>query len=276
MPVDFNTPDGATSPQKEGAMFGPVPLWERKAKARRSGRGAARDPGLEAGEPGLGAAPMAAAPTADPAYEHEPESFRYEPIRAERRRSGAPAGLIVAGVAAVAAISALGWYMNRPSESGMAELTPGAPGSGEVAIVAPPPASPLPTSAAGAPPGAPIGVTAQTAEISPTREAADAAARRTERAARSGSADAPRRPASRVRPADARSVEDAGVDASATAPMVTPPEPQSGATGPTLDMPPEQIDPSLDPTLPANRPSTTGRSPAAPPNGPSADDGATP
>ena len=260
-------------------MFAPVPLWERQAKAHRRGRRAvraARDPALDPGEPGVGAAAMGAAPLADPADTLESESFRYEPIRSERRRSGAPAGLVIAGVAAVAAVGALGWYMNRPSDAGMAELTPGSPGSGEVALAAPP-TSPLPTAAAGAPPGAPMGVTPEMAKISPSREPADAATRASGRAAASrGETHDVRRSTSRVRPAPSRSVQDAGVNASATAPMINLPSPPSGATGPTLDMPPEQIDPSLDPTLPANRPSTPAPSTSAPATSPGVGDATTP
>src|SRR5690242_10856364 len=129
MPVDFSAPDGAASPPNEGTMFAPTPLWDREPKKRRGGRRAAasravRDPAIDAGEAGAGAGVIGATTAAEPAdAAYETQSVARSEASSSRR-GGVPAGAVAAGVAAVAALAAVGWYASRPHDTGVAELTP--------------------------------------------------------------------------------------------------------------------------------------------------------
>jgi hypothetical protein len=229
-------------------MFAPTPLWDRDARKRRRDNGgmAARrptsDPAMDAGEPGAGAGVLGATTAAeplDPAYETQTADI-------ERRsgRGGMAAGAIVAGVVVVAGLGALGWYAGQLHDRGIAELTPGAPATGEIALNSgPPPASSTAPDAAWAAPSQ-----ESTSAPQPTHR----------------SAAAP--PRVRPAPAPQSSALSSGVDASATAPTVDTPPPS-----PTeRSLQPSPSNPVVNPPNPAAPPSAT-----TPPPG-SVDDSAAP
>ena len=274
MPTQFTAQDGATRPLNDGVAFAPTPVWERGNKRRGSGpRPASRDPAIDSGEPAAWAAPE----PADAAYESQP--FSYQAIRADDRSGGGRrAGLIVAGVAALAIVGAVGWYVNRPQQGGVAELTPGVPVATPMALAAAPPA-PAQPSMASAPTPAPVAPPAATA--APASEAAThvraASASPAPRAsvARPHAGDTSEAQAAtarenaaaaRVRPADANSALESSVTAGASTPMVTPPPPRpSGgtSTGPAVDTPTERVAPGLDPTPSQAQPGTGLPSPSS-------------
>jgi len=253
MPAEFNAPEADETARTDGLMFSSTPLWERGQRRRKRATPPSRDPAMDAGEP---AAATAAEPT-DPAY--ETQAFSYDPIRPAQPRKAMSVGALAAGVAAIAVVGALGWYMNRPAGGGVAELTPGAPESSPITLAAAPPVAPVTSSQPAPPPATPA------PNAIPSRAASDAAApapsRTPQRTARAST--------SRVRPAQAAGATEAGVDASAVAPMIEPPAPAAPKLGPTLSMPAEQVAPSLDPAPPsgASSPPATTTTPVAPPPG---------
>lgn len=245
MPVDFTSPEGASSSKTESSMFAPTPLWERDAhKRRRSDRFAARrsDPAMDAGEAGAGAGVIGATTAAEPAdtaYETRPADLKLHDVR-----GGVAAGAVGAGVVVAVALAGVGWYAGQRRDHGILELTPGAPATSEIALnSAPPSATPRPTG----PPPAPAETT-----TTHTRSRAPAESR--------PAADKPvgRAPTPRVRPAEQTSALRAGVEASATAPVIDTPPPSPNAS-------PMQATPSnpvVNPPNPAPPPST-----ATPPAG---------
>lgn len=141
---------------------------------------------------------------------------------APARRSGMPVAAIAAGVVALGAVGAAGWYATRTND-GVAELTPGAAQESMAVAQAPPtPAAPLTAStspaAVGAsttPPSAPAATSTATTTASAT----------TERRATVRTASA-----SRTRPATAASApsaSEAGINASGTATIPAGPQPYS-------------------------------------------------
>jgi hypothetical protein len=263
MPVDFTDPEGTTTrqtdPKTEGSMFAPTPLWDRAPKARRRAAATTRrprnDPAMEAGEPGAGAGVIGATTAAEPLdIAYETQAAGTEP-RVRRRGVGTA---VAAGVVVVAALGAVGWYASQPRAQGVAELTPGAPASSQVALnTAAPPANPAPVSSAPAPDSA---TTVQDSATTTTRPATPAAPRPTAKSV------ATRAPAPRVRPANNASALSSGVDAGTTAPVVNTP-------APTPSVSPMQATPPVNPIMPTPAPATP--STTAPPAG-STDDSAAP
>lgn len=232
MPVDSGARDGADQPEAGVAMFAPNPLWARDRTPRR-GRSAS-DPAMDAGEagPGLGE-------PVDAAYETQPATIGVETGAPPRR--GTPAGMIVVGAAALAAIAAVSWYASRPHDRGIPELTPGVPAASQVAFTTAPPDAAPPAQA-------------NEPDARPPSVASDAGARRpTQPAARA---------TPRVRPAEGRSATDAGVNASATTPpMIASPAADPMTVNPAPAMPRDLGAPVASPIAPA---------PATPPNDPAA------
>jgi len=283
MPVDFNAPDdepkdGDPKAENEESMFAPTPLWDRDPKRRRDRRAAAsravRDPAMDAGEAGAGAIGGAAEP-ADVVYETQPA---IAPEGMQMRRRGS-AGAVAAGVVAIAAIAAIGWYATRPRDSGLAELTPGAATTGPA--TAPTAAAPaasqlavnLPHAAATAPPAttAPVRDRTTTAPVrdrtttTTTRATAPVAPHRTHTTL------AARAPAPRVRPAQPSSAMEAGVNAGATAPMISTPAPTPApATAPAMDAGP------VNPVTPPSPTTTTPSGATAQPVNPASEPTTTP
>ena len=261
MPVNFTDPEGATMPKTDGSMFAPTPLWDRAPKKRRratpeAARQPRNDPAMDAGEPGAGAGVLGATTAAeplDPVYETQP------PVMEHTSRTGVVAGAIAVGVVVVAALGGVGWYASQSRAHGVAELTPGAPATSQVALnTAAPPANPTP--AAGSP--APVSDSASTPQDSSPASVHGAIPATPRHTAKSL---ATRAPTPRVRPAENSSALSSGVDASTTAPMINTPTPSPSAS-------PMQAAP-INPVVPAPppaRPATT-----SPPAG-ATDDSAAP
>ncbi|CAN7400003.1 hypothetical protein LJR225_002534 [Phenylobacterium sp. LjRoot225] len=255
MPVDFSSPEGGVPLQNDGVMFAPTPLWDRDVKKRRGRRDAssraARDPAITAAEPSEAVyAPQSAAE------------------RTATRRRGVPTGAIAAGLAAVVAAGAIGWYASQPRNAGVAELTPGATATSQAALntapvitaplntAAPPSVSPL---AAAAPPATQTAsTTRETAKTTTTRASTPAVTQRSRT-----TTVAARAPTPRVRPAESNSALDAGVNAGATAPMISTPAPTPApAMASAMDSVP--VSP-VAPTAPVtSAPSAVTPQPAAP------------
>ena len=265
MPVNFTAPEGATLPKTDGSMFAPTPLWDRAPKKRRRGASAAarqprNDPAMDAGEPGAGAGVLGATTAAeplDPVYETQP------PVLAHSNRTGMVAGAIAVGVVVVAALGGVGWYASQSRAPGVAELTPGAPATSQVALnTAAPPVNPMPAASSPAPVPAPVNDSASTSQdssASGVHGVIPAAPRHTAKSV------ATRTPTPRVRPADNSSALSSGVDASTTSPMINTPAPAPSAS-------PMQAAP-VNPVVPAPAPATP--STTSPPAG-STDDSAAP
>ncbi|WP_309087570.1 hypothetical protein [Phenylobacterium sp.] len=186
---------------------------------------------------------------------HEADSGLVAPIgrghtRAEPgRRSGMPAAAIAAGVVALGAVGAAGWYASR-SNDGVAELTPGA--AQESLAVAQAPTTPAATTTAAATANSERRATVRTASTSRTRPAAAMSA---------------------------PSATEAGINASGTATLPTGPQPYSalnpgastdtattGATGSSGVTTTPSVTPAPIPSTPpiASDPSPTTSSPATP------------
>lgn len=265
MPVNFTAPEGATLPKTDGSMFAPTPLWDRAPKKRRRGASTAarqphNDPAMDAGEPGAGAGVLGATTAAeplDPVYETQP------PVLAHSNRTGVVAGAIAVGVVVVAALGGVGWYASQNRAPGVAELTPGAPATSQVALnTAAPPANPMPAADSPAPAPAPVNDSATTSQDSSAATAQGAIPAAPRHTAKSV---ATRAPTPRVRPADNASALSSGVDASTAAPMVNTPAPAPSAS-------PMQATPPVNPVIPAPAPATP--STTSPPPGSTDDSGA--
>ncbi|MCR5874625.1 hypothetical protein LRS10_10865 [Phenylobacterium sp. J426] len=150
---------------------------------------------------------------------------------APARRSGAPMAAIAAGVVALGAVGAAGWYATRGGD-GVAELTPGAD---SLAVAE----APMTTEPAMATPSASTTSTAPGALAAATPAPSTPAAERTStiRTAQVRS-DAPARPAAAT---GAASAADQGIDASGTASLPAGPQaystlnPGSGGAAATPD-----------------------------------------
>jgi cytoskeletal protein RodZ len=248
MPVDFSTSDRFVPAQSDGVMFAPTPIWDRDTKKRRNRRAAAgrpmRDPTPEAGE----SRSAYAAEPVDAAYEAQAGS----PERATSRRRGVPAGAIVAGLAAVALVSAVGWYASQPRDDGATEVAPGATATSQTALntATPPSATPMPVASTPAPQAAAAPLeTAPAAAVRASTPVVTHQTRTTTTVARA--------PAARVRPAERNSALDAGVNAAASAPTIATPAPT-----PAMDSAP--VSPPVSPMAPT-APTMSGPSVASPP-----------
>ena len=251
-----NTPDSSTA---DTPMFAPIPSWERNRKRRAFGgahRTAAPAPAVENRPPTgrLDAVETADLLAADPTFAGLSPSVGSTKARA--RATIAPLA-IAAGIIALGGLAAAGWYANQPHEQGVAQLTPGSTSVTTTTTGAPPKAA-ASNDAAAAP--------AETAAVSPPQGATT-----TTRTTRFSTADR----LARTRPAAARSVGDAGANASTTLP--DGPQPFSGtATSPALISPspaPVQDAPAPEPveaapapvvaTPPMTAPDTTALNPPA-------------
>jgi hypothetical protein len=271
MPTDFSDrPDPNDSP-----MFAPIPAWERNKKRRgfgRSARSAARpdatvaetiadEPRSFAGESaaaGMGAGAMGASAMGaermdyvDPTETTFAGTPAYATRTTTRRSNGAPLA-IAAGIILVGGLAAAGWYATQPHGQGVAELTPGAPGSTTTTT----------DTAAAAPPLAPSQMAANTPPPMP-EPARAAPARTTTRTTVTH----------HVARGAGRSAEDVGVNAAATiparpqayAPSAQAPAP-APAPAPTLTPAPTQAAPAPAPTPPVDTaPATTPPSPSPTP-----------
>jgi len=290
MSADFNAPEGARSPETssetESPMFAPTPVWARTTKKRRgrgdrSDTGATQapaqswsDPALDAGEAGAGAGVLGATTAAEPADADYEIGSTSSP---ERR--GVSAAAIVGGLAALAAIGAVGWYASQPHDRGVAQMTPGAPAASESATsetalntATPPPVSPAATTPAPADSTTPA-ATATTTDTHRTVKIARPA--RATAAAHRQTTVAERAAAPRARPTGDYSAMDTGVNASATAPMVhtpapAPTPPAAGmntaptASNPATVNPAPAVAPTPDVTAPPAVTTTAPSTPAAP------------
>jgi Meckel syndrome type 1 protein len=256
MPVDFTAgpPQGDPTPT-ESAPFAPIPTWERNNKRR--GKGGERR-SFFSQEPAKTAVIGAAAGATTGAMADEtplsgtPTYADRRSITARRGGSAAPIA-IVAGLLILAGVAAAGWYATQPHDQGMAEMTPGGA----------PSAAPAETSSA---PTTGPALAQNTAAPAPTAKAAAAARPHATMPA-----------ARRQAPASARSrsVEDEGVNASATvptpapraAPVTPPPSAAAPAPAPT-PVPATPAPPAAAPVNPANPPPTETTSPTPPPDQP--------
>jgi Meckel syndrome type 1 protein len=241
-------------------MFAPIPSWERNRKRRGFGgsrRTAAVAPEVAAfDDPALGATTLGAETLDTPAYASRPVA----------RHSGGRAMAITAGVLAIGALAAAGWYASQPHESGVAQLTPGTTTTTSVATngqlamnsaTAPPAATPAPVPAE--PAAAPA---ATTTTRTTTTHVSSAAAPVTAR----------RVTVARARPAATRSAGDTGVNASATLPAAPQPYSGSAASSSTTVNPapapspaPVQSEPAPTPAAPAAPEATPPATMATPP-----------
>jgi hypothetical protein len=292
MSMDSNGPDSSKpATDEDGGMFAAQPIWERNQKRKGLGKRRSASPAAAAPvspEPRTFAAerdydePMAldtpvTAP-ADRAADTYAERATTGPAansiqaaeadagaaprasrltRAPKSRGVAPAA-IAAGVVALGALGAAGWYMSRDRE-GVPELTPGSTTTSEVAAAPLTPTNPPAqvatnqTAPAALPPvDLPPTAAAQAREASRAAAPARVAARTTARA----------RPA-----AAAPSATSAGANASTSAVLPDGPQPYSslspGTTAPTQVNPPLV---TLPPTTeaPAQVPSTPSTLPQEP------------
>ncbi|ACG77010.1 hypothetical protein PHZ_c0596 [Phenylobacterium zucineum HLK1] len=260
MSMDHTGMRGATAPgaelnnthntgDAEGSLFAPIPAWERGKKRKGLGRG----------KPAAAAAPVAAEPrsfdsptdrpamdrpamdrpmtetrpmTGTAAYADEDahgEAGLVAPIGRTRtrtggpaRKSGMPAAALAAGVVALGAVGAAGWYVTQ-QDDGVAELTP-APATESLAIAQNDPMAD-PMMGASGPAMASANLTAGAQAAAETPPASEARVSETrERAAPARTASAPR---VRSAAAPAASATEAGINASGSAALPDGPQPYS-------------------------------------------------
>jgi hypothetical protein len=267
MTINTSAPDGDATSDADTGLFAPRPLWDREPK-KRSLFGGSRpqraapivpvtpdapltDRGLDAAEAGAGAGVVGATTAAEPMD----SAYETQPLRRTAPRRAPPTGAIAAGVAAVAALAGVGWYMAQPHDNGALMMTPGTPAASQVALnTAAPGAAQLPVGAT---------TTTQSTTTQSTRAtpASDTAAPRTIAPATAAEptvrvrTTAARAPAHRARPATDFSAMDTGVNASATAPT-TPSAPAAPTPAPAT-LAPAPVNPviapptSVAPTSPA-------------------------
>lgn len=266
MSMDFNGRESEKPiTDQEGVMFAAQPVWERSRK--RKGFGARRAATPVAQEPRSFAAerdeePMALDTPVDRAYGRSEYVTTHSTLAAEPEVEGdgglvAPIGIgrgasrstrakasggvapaaIAAGVLALGALGATGWYMSRADTSGVPELTPGSTTS-QVAV------APLTPTA----PPAQVAVNDTPPPPAPAPRAAEPARTST-----------PARSTARARPAQASSAATAGVNASATTALPDGPQPYSSASPsqapapvnpPVVALPPASEAPAAVPSTP--------------------------
>ncbi len=234
MAVNDFTPINTTT---DSPMFAPIQSWERGRKRRGVGSSrqttTAPEARVIATEPAaerMDRSDTAQALGAEPAFAAAPP---YATSRSARKTSAAPLA-IAAGILALGGLAAAGWYASQPHQQGVAQLTPGQ--SVTTTTTAP-------VAVASNEPAAPQAV-ATTVETP--------AATTTQTTTHVSSAD---RAPVRARPPAARSVGDAGVNASATLPGG--PQPYSGsATAPAM------ANPAPTPVQVAPPPTTVESAPA--------------
>ncbi|WP_337187458.1 hypothetical protein [Phenylobacterium sp.] len=235
MSMEYTRPDGANSvTDSEGVMFAAQPIWDRNRKRR----------------PGLGRKTAASAPMATEASAiHEPADAPARARKSAQRSSTAPVAL-TAGVAGLVALGAAGWFMTR--DGGIPEIAPSDTAALEVATA---PIAPAPL-----PPMAPAAADIATPAISPPEMAPPAV-----------NDPVPARPAPVARtrpaaPAAAPSVNESGLDASASSVLpdgpqpyttlnpdsVAAPPPVEDAAPPIPQTPPVQAEPVPQPVNPVN------------------------
>lgn len=253
-PGDSNL-DADSTLGSDGSMFAPIPAWERGRKRRTFGR-TSRPASRSAATDTVAAEPRSfgreadgdedltlrqddaadAALAAGPAYAAD--------TRARTSSSVAPIA-IVAGIIALGGLAAAGWYATQPHDNGVAQLTPGTT-STTTTTTGPAAAPTAMASNQALPAGAPGTTTTQTT----THVSSDSppATTTTTHASRSTVSHA----AAARSSATARSVDEAGMNASATLPAA--PQPYGGAATTT----------SRSPTVapPAPSPAPVGSAPA--------------
>ena len=223
MSVDYTRGPGndPANTDADASMFAPTPIWDKSSRRRRGARA----------RPSAPIATGAAATDAD--FEREEAmSPTGEPIvppprtAPAGRGSIAPAAIVV-GVLVLAALAAAGWYATR-SNSGMAQITPGAPAGSTPATAITPNAG---TLAANTTPPSETPPAAITTQTTATHDVATTPARTTtvrHRATRSSTVAA-----SPERSVTSTSATGAGVNTGAIAPA-----PRAGANPPLLSMTP--------------------------------------
>ena len=199
-----NAGENALDPVTEtySPMFAPVPSWERGKKKRGLGarKTVAAAPIVTTTAAGLGATVTLddGAPLAAPIG---------RPTTSAKRQGGLPVAAIGAGILALGALAAGGWYATQPRDN-VVELTPGV--------------SDATTTAAMAPmvPAMTVPLPARTTTTTTTVRATAPVERRA----------APVRTArvTSTRPASANSAQTTGIDASGTATLPSAPEAYSG------------------------------------------------
>ena len=188
MPID------TTVTTEDAPMFAAIPSWERNRKRRGFGFSAPRAT--------RAVTPIMAEETLDPLdapgdsfADPSTGAFATAPVYANRtapRRTTGPAMAVMAGLIAVVGLGAAAYYAAQPHDTGMAELTPGAPSTTTAA----------PSTLAMNDAAAPAATTHVSSAVNPARTTTTTTTTRTARA----------------RPPASRSVDDAGVNASATLP----------------------------------------------------------
>lgn len=240
MSVDFSKPTIDFSkmpnePETESVMFAAAPAWERSGKKRRGlGRSAAKPAAAQA---------VPTRPVNEPAPAYVAPAQRS--IKAKQRTSVAPMAIGL-GALALGVVAAGGWYAMQPHDTGVAELTPGAPTDAITVAAGPTLPAPAPMSEAMAPAPA----------ASPTE------VRQT---------PAPARTVARARPAQTQSAPsagDAGVNTSASEALPSAPLPYSATTGQTPSTTVNPTPPAAMSTPPAESTVTTP-SPEIAPTAPS-------
>ncbi|WP_411286966.1 hypothetical protein [Phenylobacterium sp.] len=235
--------------ESEPTMFAPVPSWERGKKKRGFGakKAVAVDPIVTTSAAGLGATadPMDAELTGRsfaqapayvaPLYSDTPApTTRIDPLlgpttsvrddnaplvapigrtaaTSAKRQGGLPVAAIGAGVLALGALVAGGWYATQPRDN-VAELTPGVADSTTTTAMAP-------IDPALAAPAATVPAQTTTTTTTTVRATAPAPSRAT--TTRTASV-------TRTRPAAANSAQTVGINASGTAELPSAPQAYSG------------------------------------------------
>ena len=249
MSMEYTRPNGANSvTESEGVMFAAQPVWDRNRKRR----------------PGLGR--KTAAPMAAEASTYEPTDAAPRARKTAQRTSVAPVAL-TAGVAGLVALGAAGWFITR--DAGVPEIATGDTAALEVATapIAPAPLPPMAPAAADvaapvagpetAPPPVHDPVPARSAPVARTRPAAPAAAPSVNESGLDASAssalpDGPQ-PYTTLNPDSVAApppVENAAPVESAAPPMPTPPIQAEPVPQPVNPVSPAETTPSPDITPP--------------------------
>lgn len=240
MSVDYTRGpgDGPANTEADASMFAPTPIWDKGSRRRRGGRSRADDPmAAGAAGPDMGR---------EEAMSPNGDAIAPRPRAAAPRRSSIAPAAIVVGVLVLAALAAAGWYATR-SNTGMAQMTPGAPAGSVPATAITPNADAAmaanTTPSPGTAPGATTTQTTVTHHVTST-PSATTVRRHTTRSTT----------ASPERSVTSTTATGAGVNTGAIAP-----EPRPSAAPPTLSVTPPSS------TLAPSAPATAQPPPIAPP-----------
>lgn len=246
----------------DASMFAPTPIWEKNNRRRR-GSGRARP---SAAATGPAADVTSAEATREAAMSPNGDAVVTRDRTVARRGGSIAPAAIAIGVIVLAALAAAGWYATR-SNSGMAQMTPGAPATAPATAITPGSGTLAANTAPAAPPSAatpatPVEQVTHETTTTKTTPAATTTTRRRTTHSRTLAA-APERPVTSTA-ATGAGVNTGVTTSAASTGSVNPPSSTTAPPAPSSAAPPPIAPaPTVTPTLPSTPPPSSSPNPPA-------------